>query len=230
MLVTARIMKIRDELSAPLAIIFDLDGTLADTLADLSDAMNRALHFYGFPEADEDDYRQRIGLGIRNLVLRSLPEDASSSTVDAVIRAFQAIYFTEPVRQTRLYVGIDDLVADLARTNVPMFVHTNKPHAVSETIILQLFHGNPFRRVLGQREDIARKPSAEGVELLLGESGTAPSACWYIGDSEVDVETARASGCAAIAATWGFRSADTLIAAGAEILFHTVDELRQSLL
>ncbi|OQX28595.1 MAG: hypothetical protein B0D92_08120 [Spirochaeta sp. LUC14_002_19_P3] len=215
-------------LPAPSAIIFDLDGTLADTLADLAEAMNRALQFHGYPGADISAYRQRIGWGLRELARRSLPADVHEQQLNAVITAFQAIYFTEPVRKTAAYPGMPALLEDLAQRHIPLFVHTNKPDAPATVIIHRLFGSTLFRGVLGQREDMERKPSPQGVRFLLSLENLSPSGCWYIGDSEVDIATAHAAGCASIAAAWGFRPAEFL--KEADYICADASELRELIL
>lgn len=218
------------------AIVFDLDGTLLDTLTDLADAMNAALARRGYPTADVATYRRRVGWGLRAMVRRSLPPDDAERTeiVDAIAREFREIHFSDPVRETRPYPGIPALVGDLVEAGVPLFVNTNKPDAIAGTVIDACLpptvvgtKAPPFRRVLGQRDDVPRKPDPAGVLMMLRDEAIEPGGVVYVGDSEIDIETARSAGCVPVGVSWGFRDVESLRAAGAEYICYSVDDLRR---
>lgn len=228
----------QDKSLSPSSIIFDLDGTLLDTLEDLADAMNTVLSLRGYETADYVEYRRRVGWGLKEMVRRSLPEDdrTDEAIVAAIAAEFRAVHFDRPVVKTVPFPGIIDLVRDLVRTDIPLFVHTNKPHAIAaavvETALISRVEGIDtavFRDILGQRDDIPRKPDPAGVIYLLEKEDLSPQGCWYIGDSEIDIATARGAGCTAVGVTWGFRDRDAISAAGADFICYSVGELREVL-
>jgi len=227
-----------DKSSTPESVIFDLDGTLLDTLEDISDAMNRALELRGYPGATLATYRTRVGWGLSELVRRSLPEDdaAVQEIVAAVAGEFREIHFANPVIKTRPYPGIVEIVGDLYRRGIPMFVYTNKPDRIAGTVVDSLLgpealgiDAPPFIRVLGQRDDIPRKPDPSGAFALLGEAGLSPEGCCFVGDSEIDIETARNAGCIAVGVTWGFRDAAAIERARPDHICYSSDDLRRVL-
>jgi phosphoglycolate phosphatase len=227
-----------DKSSTRESVIFDLDGTLLDTLADISDAMNRALEARGYPGATLDTYRTRVGWGLRELVRRSLSEDDATmpEIVNAIADEFRAIHFADPVIKTRPYPGIIGIVRDLYRRGIPMFVYTNKPDGIAGTVVETVLspdvlgiEGPPFIRVLGQRDDIPRKPDPAGAFMLLDEAGLSPEYCRFVGDSEVDIETARNAGCIAVGVTWGFRDPTAIEHAKPDHICYSSEDLRRVL-
>jgi phosphoglycolate phosphatase len=213
-----------------------LDGTLLDTLKDLADAMNQALRGRGYEAAHYDEYRRRVGWGLHEMVRRSLPEDdrTDESIVEAIASEFRGIHFDRPVVKTVPFPGVIELIQDLIRFDIPLFVHTNKPDAIARTVVdialISQIDGIDtaiFRGILGQRDDIPRKPDPTGVFRLLEEAGLPLDGCWYIGDSEIDIDTARGAGCTAVGVTWGFRDRDAIAAAEADYICYSVDELRE---
>lgn len=198
--------------------------------------MNTALSSRGYSEASYAEYRTRVGWGLHELVRRSLPEDDArdEAIIAAIASEFRGIHFNDPVKKTRPFPGIVELLDELVAGGIPLFVHTNKPDAiarrvVSEALVPELKRSSeePFRGVLGQRDDLPRKPDPAGVVHLLSIVGLTPSSrCWYIGDSEVDIDTARAAGCTSIGVTWGFRDTETIRSAGADHICYSVDDIR----
>ncbi|MDA3950041.1 MAG: HAD family hydrolase [Spirochaeta sp.] len=220
------------------SVIFDLDGTLLDTLADLAGAMNRVLAARGYETASVEAYRMRVGWGLREMVIKSLPPDdaADPSIVEAVAAEFRQIHFAHPVIETVAYPGIPELISALTQSEFPLFVNTNKPDPIAATVVNTLLSREalgtvtePFTAILGQRDDIPQKPDPAGVHLLLGDNELEPAECWYIGDSDVDMETARAAGCTAVGVSWGFRDAAALAAAGADQICYSVQDVREAL-
>lgn len=220
------------------SVIFDLDGTLLDTLSDLAGAMNRALANRGYDTAPVAAYRMRVGWGLRQMVIKSLPRDDAGdpAIVEAVAAEFRQIHFANPVIETVPYPGIPELIRALTEAGVPLFVNTNKPDPIAATVVNTLLSRQalgtitePFTGILGQRDDIPQKPDPAGVYRLLGETGLNPSECWYVGDSDVDMKTAHAAGCTAVGVTWGFRDAEALAAAGADLICYSVDDVREAL-
>ncbi len=203
-------------------VIFDLDGTLLDTLPDLHGSVCYALEEYGLPVRTIDEVRAFVGNGILNLIKKAVPCGTDNNTVMQVFEAFKAHYKEHSKDKTAPYEGIISLVDRLAADGVKMGVVSNKAQfAVSE--IMKHYFGERFGVCFGEREGVARKPDPaavlEAAELLDGTN------VLYVGDSEVDVETARRAKLPCVAVTWGFRSRWALAKAGAEIFADTAEEL-----
>ena len=199
------------------AVIFDLDGTLADTLADIADAMNHVLAQHGFPTHATADYPKWIGGGVRALVEGALPEGARVD-VDEAVAAFRARYGAHILDKTRPYDGIPDVLAALAARGLPLAVLSNKPDPATREVTGKLFPDVPFREVRGDRAGTPKKPDPTAARAIAASLGIAPEACAFVGDSGVDVETAKRASMRAIGVLWGFRGRDDLEAAGADAI------------
>ncbi len=208
------------------AIIFDLDGTLLDTLEDLAEATNSALGRCGFPPHPIDDYRQFVGNGARELIRRALPPDRRS---DAIIQRchqeFLEIYARSWDTRTRPYPGIPELLDRLAEKRVKTAILSNKPHDLAVKTVETLLAPWHFEIVLGQRDDIPRKPDPAGALEIANRLDTPPSGFLFIGDSGVDMRTAIRAGMLPIGVRWGFRSPEELKRAGAFAVVTNPDEL-----
>lgn len=198
------------------AILFDLDGTLLDTLADLADAANRVLAEAGLPIHPHDAYRRFIGDGSRLLITRALPADRRDPpTVEVFLARFKADYGRNWHAATRPYPGIQDLLRALTRRNIPRAVVTNKPQVFAEDCLGRFFPDTVFQMVWGQKGNRPLKPDPASALAAAEHLQVAPSQCLLLGDSGVDMQTARAAGMQPIGASWGFRPVEELIAAGA---------------
>lgn len=201
------------------AVIFDLDGTLADTIEDLAGAMNRSLRKRGLPEHDFGKYKLFVGDGFRNLVVRSLPEASKSDALIQEIWFEAAAYYAERcLDMTRPYPGIDSLLAALAERGVGLAVLSNKPDELTKKVTAGLFPGARFGLVRGETADFPRKPDPASALDACARLGAAPSEALYLGDTAVDMKTARAAGILALGAAWGFRGESELRAAGADAI------------
>lgn len=209
------------------AILFDLDGTLLDTLTDLADAANRVLAEAGLPTHPQDAYRRFIGDGSRLLITRALPGDRRDpSTVDVFLERFKADYAKNWHTATRPYPGIQDLLRELSRRDIPRAVVTNKPHRFAEDCLGHYFPDTVFQMVWGQKGDRPLKPDPASALAAADQLQRVPSQCLLLGDSGVDMQTARAAGMLPVGAAWGFRPEAELIAAGAaKILHHPLEVL-----
>lgn len=201
------------------AVLFDLDGTLADTLADIAAAMDRVLSAARLPTHGRDAYRRFVGSGARALVERALAA-TERHRIDEHLAQFIEEYTAHLVVDSRPYPGIDDMLTALAaRTRPPaLAVLSNKPHAATERVVGALFPTAPFQRVYGHRADWPKKPDPRAALALAGELGVAADACLFVGDTAVDMETAARAGMTGVGCAWGFRDRDELVVAGASVV------------
>lgn len=208
-------------------VLFDLDGTLLDTLEDLSAAVNHALELRGLPTHTVDEYRRMVGHGVRNLVQQALPPGADGDLVDAALADFISYYQAHIDVYTRPYPGIPELMADLYTCGVQLAVASNKFQEGTEYLIRRFFPGIAFVAILGNRPGYPLKPDPEIVQEVLRRAGVAPDDALLVGDSPTDMRTAANGGIGALAVTWGYRSAEEL---AGNHLVHSVQELRSELL
>lgn len=211
--------------------IFDLDGTLLDTIDDLAAAADHALAVRSLPRHTTEAYRQMVGGGIRLLMRRALPEYLRTDEyIDRCLADF-VDYYTENIdRRTRPYEGIEQLVAELSRRGVKMAVASNKFQAGTERLVGRFFPDAGFVAVSGNREGMPLKPDAAVVEQIIARAGVDRSGVVMIGDSGVDIATARNAEIRSIGVAWGFRSREELAAAGAGEIVSTAEELREAIL
>ncbi len=195
-------------------IIFDLDGTLADTLDDIASALNTALRSIGRPEAPRDVVRTWIGDGLPTLCRRALP-DVDAETLQRFILTALDAYRRHPLDHTTLYPGIRELLDELHRRGVPMAVLSNKPHELTVKTVAGLHIGDRFRVIRGYVSEAEKKPSPTAALAIAGDWNLAPASVMFVGDSTADVATALAAAMEPIAVTWGFCSREQLAAAGA---------------
>ena len=188
-------------------ILFDLDGTLLDTLDDLSEAVNYALKQRNLPGHSRDEYMKMVGHGIRNLVKQALPEEkqADDPLIDTALADFKAYYTANIDVHTRPYPGMQTLVQRLNDAGIKLAVASNKFQEGAEYLILKFFPGIPFVAVLGNRPGFPLKPDPEIVGEVLRRSGVRPEDAVLVGDSPTDMRTAANGNIAAIAVTWGYR-------------------------
>ena len=197
--------------------LFDMDGTLVDSLSDIGNAMNAVLASYGLPEHAIETYKTLVGDGARSLVEKSLPEDAKHLTSEALVR-YKARYATHLVVESRPYEGIAPMLATLSERGVRLGVVTNKPHDAAIEVMNKLFPGLHFDIVLGQKEGMPHKPDPSGALLAAKALGTEPSETFFVGDTDTDMKTANNAGMIAVGVLWGFRDEAELRAHGARLL------------
>ena len=191
------------------AVIFDLDGTLLDTIDSMAEAGNLMLHTLGLPEQPRDAYRYFAGDGARMLVIRAL-EAAGSSTnsdaVDAALQLYMKFFAKTCTHNVRFYDGIIPLLEELSRRHIRTAVLSNKPHEQAVDVVASLFKGiHRFDFVQGQTAQVPRKPDPAGVYALLKNMDLTPDDCLYVGDTNVDMQTGRAAGLETAGVLWGFR-------------------------
>ena len=209
------------------AIIFDLDGTLVDSLEDIADSMNRVLAAAGLPIHPMDAYRYFIGDGIEKLASRALPEAMRTSAgVAEFIEAMKADYARHWADKSRPYPRIPELLRTCRAAGLKMAVLSNKPHDPAVAMVDRLLTASTFAQVWGARPETPRKPDPTGALEMARTLKVAPERCLYLGDMPVDMQTAESAGMFAAGALWGMRGAEDLLAAGAQALFRTPEDLR----
>ncbi len=195
-------------------IIFDLDGTLLDTLEDLTDSVNYAMEKFGFPVHTIEEIRRFVGNGAPKLIERSIPQGKENPSYDAVLAAFKEYYAAHCEDKTNPYEGIMALLADLKEKGYRLAVVSNKFDGAVKRLCGKYF-GDYIEVAIGESADVKRKPAPDTVYRALRELSCDGSRAVYVGDSEVDIQTAKNASLPCISVTWGFRTAEQLKAAGA---------------
>ncbi|MBE6653504.1 MAG: HAD family hydrolase [Ruminococcaceae bacterium] len=210
------------------AAIFDLDGTLLDTLEDLYLATNQALTRHSLPARTRDEVRMFVGNGVEMLIRRAVPAETAENTVAAVLADFKAIYATICEDHTAPYPGIIPLLTALRARGIRAAVVSNKFDAATKQLC-QKYFGDLVEIAVGERAGIRKKPAPDTVFEVLRQLELSADSAVYIGDSDVDIETARGAGMPCLSVTWGLRNEDFLIQHGATVLVHTPEELLELL-
>ncbi len=206
------------------AVIFDLDGTLTDTLEDLQASLNHALALSGLPPRSLQEVRRFVGNGIGALVRRAMGEEASGQAYRSCLALFQEHYTLHCYDRTRPYPGVVDTMSELARRGVKQAIVSNKLQAGVDELCRRFFLPH-VTAAIGEQEGIRRKPAPDMVREALRRLSLPKEACLYVGDSEVDVQTAANAGLPCASVLWGFRTREELLQAGATLLIHSPSDL-----
>ena len=209
--------------------IFDLDGTLLDTLQDLADSANYALALHGLPARTVEEVRQFVGNGVGLLIRRAVPAGTAEELERQVLRDFRAHYLVNMENKTAPYPGIPELLDALGAAGVPTAVVSNKFDGAVKGLC-QNYFGGRIGAAIGESQGVARKPAPDTVLRALAELGMPREGAVYIGDSDVDIETAKNAGLPCISVSWGFRSRAFLTGHGAQTIADTVEALKELLL
>lgn len=210
----------------PAAAIFDLDGTLLDTLDDLADSANEALGTCGFPEHPVDAYRIFVGDGMGVLMERILPASSKDpKTVARLLQAYRAAYDRRWKSKSKPYEGVEALLAALTERGIPLAVLSNKPQAYTEICMAHFLGQHRFDIILGQRDAVPRKPDPAGAWEIARHWGLPPEEILFIGDTATDMDTATAAGMIPVGVRWGFRSEAELVAHGARHLVSRPEDI-----
>ena len=204
--------------------IFDLDGTLLDTLDDLAASTNYALHQHGMPQHSRDEIRMFVGNGVGRLIARAVPENTPVETYEQVLQTFREHYLIHGLDRTKPYPGIMPLLRDLKQRGKLIAVVSNKFYAATQELCTHFF-GPLVDVAIGEREDIRRKPAPDTVNEALRQLHADRASAVYIGDSDVDIATARNSAMPCISVLWGFRDRQFLIDNGATCLVSSPQEI-----
>lgn len=208
--------------------IFDLDGTIADTIEDLADAVNYGLRKLNCPEHDINSYKQFVGNGAMKLCIRALPDD-KKDMAEKLHDLFREYYDIHYLDKTRLYDGISDVIRTLSDNGVILAVATNKPQDAARKIVAKLLPDVKFVKVLGGCDERPKKPDSAIInEILSGlpEDNTV----YMIGDSNVDIQTAKNCGLISIGCTWGFRGRQELESEGADFIAEKSEDITKIIL
>lgn len=198
-------------------IIFDLDGTLANTLDDIAGSMNRTLKAHGYPLHAVEDYKLLVGRGLDNLVTQALPQNSrDTATIEVCLNEMINDYNRNCLVQTHLYIGIREMMDKLIKHRIKVAVFSNKSEPLTIKIINGLLGHVNFEAVMGARPGFPKKPDPAGALLIAGQMGCSPGNIMYIGDSDVDMITAARAGMLGVGVTWGFRSRKELLDNGAK--------------
>ena len=197
------------------AVLFDLDGTLIDSLEDIAVAMNRVLSQQGYAVHAIDDYRMLVGNGLARLIERALPAGVNDAVRQQCASEFRDIYREAWNVKTRTYDGILALLQFLSDAGLPMAVLSNKPHPFTVACVEHYLAGFDFAVVLGQRDGVPHKPDPTGALEIAKRLSVSPASCLLLGDTSVDMQTACNAGMFPVGACWGFRDRDELRHAGA---------------
>jgi phosphoglycolate phosphatase len=208
------------------AVLFDLDGTLLDTLRDIADSANAALEKLGFPMHNPQDYRYFVGEGMPALAMKVLPANSrNTETMERLITLIDKEYAGRWTVHTQPYPGIPELLDGIVAQGLKMAVFSNKPHEFTAANVQKLLPRWKFTAVIGASGKLPRKPDPKGAVFIAKQLGIRPEEILFLGDSGIDMQTAAAAGMYAVGALWGFRDADELMASGARKLINRPEEL-----
>lgn len=206
------------------SIIFDLDGTLLNTLGDLTASVNYALDKMGYPLRRTNEIRQRVGNGLNTLIKKSVPEETAAADTERTFGFFMEHYSSQMTVTTAPYDGINEMLDTLVSEDFRLGVVSNKSQDAAEPLCKHFF-GKRFGVCIGHRSDMLKKPAPDSLLIAAQKLGTDRSKAIYIGDSAIDVETARNAGIPCIGVTWGFRDSNDFIFAKPDYTANTPDEI-----
>jgi len=206
------------------AILFDLDGTLVDTLGDIAAVMNGFLRSKAWPEHTVEAYRLKVGRGLINLIRAAVPHTEAHRAEELYPEVF-AVYEAMGIGDSKPYPGARDVLAELNAAGIPIAVVSNKPDAITRNMMDGLFGGIRFALVRGGLDGVAPKPDPASAFEAARACGVDPAECAFVGDSDVDMKTALAAGMLPVGAAWGFRGQDELRAAGAVVMAASIVDI-----
>ncbi len=206
------------------AVLFDLDGTLLNTLSDLTDSVNYMLSHYGFPTHPEKKIRSIVGHGVRNLISQSLPEGFTEEFFEEALAVYKAYYAKNSANKTAPYEGIPEMLTTLHNRGIKLAIVSNKHDDATQEISRKYF-GDIIDFTIGNCDFLEKKPAPDMANFAMEKLGVSKEESVFIGDAETDILTAKNSGIPCISVTWGFRDRDVLAESGAELFVNTSDEL-----
>ena len=205
-------------------VIFDLDGTLLYTLEDLADSTNYALKFFGYPERTIEEVKEFVGNGVSLLIERAIPDGKQNTNFENCLNMFKQHYSDNMYNKTKPYDGIIELLTSLKQQNYKIAVVSNKFDSAVKKLCEKYFFGLVDFAV-GQKENISKKPSPDSVNEVISELNSDKENCIFVGDSEVDIQTAENAGIPCISVVWGYKSLDFLYKNGASMIVYSPEEI-----
>lgn len=204
------------------AVLFDLDGTIADTLRDLANSYNYAISSYGFPTHETEEYKELVGRGILDAIMRALPEgERNEETIAKCKVVFDEYNAAHSSDYTTVYHGMPETLRELKKKGIKLAVVTNGAQSRADFMVPKLYEGI-FDFIMGKRDGVAAKPSPESAFITMKELGVSADECLFVGDSGIDMQTAKNCGAAAgVGVLWGFRSREELESNGADYIIDT---------
>ena len=210
--------------------IFDLDGTLINSIQDLANAINFSLEQMHYPTHPLNAFYHFVGNGVPKLCQRALPDSASPEDIADLLNRFNTYYQAHCMDCTRPYDGIPEVLEQCRKNGILLAVASNKSNPFVQKIVHTLFPGNPFDLILGASNERPKKPAPDMVLHIMNTFHVSPAQTIYIGDSNVDIQTAKNAGVTSVGCVWGFRGKNELVLAGADLLADTPSNLSQFLL
>ncbi|MDD3265918.1 MAG: HAD family hydrolase [Burkholderiales bacterium] len=210
------------------AVVFDLDGTLLNTILDIANPVNLVLKQYGMPTHEIENFRYLIGNGIGNLVYRALPSEVAESTLySKVLESVLEEYQKHLNRSTKPYDGITDMLQNLANLGVSINILSNKADEFMDEVVSQYFSEFNFDFIFGARHGVPLKPNPHSIFEIMSELDIDSDECVFVGDSDADMQAAKNAGVYAVGVNWGFRGKEELLRNGADIVIDTPGELQK---
>lgn len=206
-------------------IIFDLDGTLIDSIEDISDSMNKTLEEFDMERFTYEEYKEKIGKGFRNLVINSIEDKNNEELINKMTERFQYNYDKNYINKSKPYVGIDNLLLKLKEKNINIAIFSNKKEEYTKKVAEKLLNNINFISILGEVKDRPIKPDPTGINIILEKMKLNKSEVIYVGDTNVDMITGKNSGLKTIGVEWGFRNRKELIESGADIIVSKPEEI-----
>ena len=211
------------------AVLFDMDGTLLDTLEDLRDSTNHVLRQMGYPERSLEEMRRFVGNGAEKQIRRAVPEGTSEEKIMETLAAYRAYYQDHCQIKTRVYDGLLDMLSELKAKGIKLAVVSNKPDSAVQKLSREYF-GDRMDFAVGPSDGVRCKPYPDMAEEALKALGVEKKDAVFVGDSEVDVQTGLNAGLDVIAVSWGFRSREVVIEAGAKMIADDASEMEKLIL
>lgn len=206
-------------------VIFDLDGTLIDTIEDISDSVNEVLTIYGYPNHSYEDFKLKVGKGFKDLIKKSFPKDADEKIIENGVSLFVESYNKNYQNKTKPYEDVEEVLKELHKMGIKIGVNSNKRNDYTNQLITKCFNVIPFVAILGEREGIPKKPDPMSALEIAKLMNLNPSEILYIGDTKTDISTSKNAGMDSIGVLWGFRSFEELESHGATYIISNAMEI-----
>ena len=207
------------------AVIFDLDGTLLNSLIDIADSVNLVLEKHNLPTHQLDDYKLFIGNGLEKLVERALPENVTNNEFNKYLAEIREVYSNNQISKTKPYDGVLEMLGELQKRNISINILSNKPIDFTKMVVKHFLGDFKFDNVLGAREGIPKKPNPQAVFEIIENLGIDKSEVLYVGDTGTDMQTAENAGLTSVGVLWGFRDMEELVENNADYIIEEASKI-----